>query len=391
MDVPILRYVDVFIGLALVMLIGCSIVTALTQLATSSLYLRAQYLRQGLADMLGQLDPEWTAADRKYVAQLLVRHPMVARASTSLGMITSRIHDSWVAKGKANWLPTGAPADTVQRHEFLRILLEWSSGEGSLGSRPELEAVTSKVRAVLADNGIASPRETLHQVRYQVLAQERAYPDKPAHRWNTDALTDVCPSEFVGKVNSWFDAMSARTSQRFALQARLINSLISFIVVIALPLDGLSLIRKLSVDQKFREELVSRAQKKVEAATDSAEKAKAENAEKQVQAQVDELMSLNLPQDRSRERYPGFLLSWILLSLGAPFWYDALKNALRFRSLVAQKEEQDRKDRQTAEGTEGTRAAGAAASIAAGTISIAAVPILDDDERGNMDDVVAVG
>jgi len=35
---------------------------------------------------------------------------------------------------------------------------------------------------------------------------------------------------------------------------------------------------------------------------------------------------------------PGFLLSWILLSLGAPFWYDALKNALRFRSLVAQKE-----------------------------------------------------
>jgi len=164
-----------------------------------------------------------------------------------------------------------------------------------------------------------------------------------------------------------------------------------FIVVVALPLDGLSLIRKLSVDQKFRDELVSRAQQRVKDAPEGAEKEKAKTTEKEVQAQVDELMSLNLPQDRSRERYPGFLLSWILLSLGAPFWYDALKNALRFRSLVAQKEEQDRKDRQTAESTEGGRIAGAAASIAAGTISIAAVPVVDDDERGNMDDVVAVG
>jgi hypothetical protein len=41
------------------------------------------------------------------------------------------------------------------------------------------------------------------------------------------------------------------------------------------------------------------------------------------------------------------LLTWILLSLGAPFWYDALKDMLKLRSSLAKKEEDARIDRQT--------------------------------------------
>jgi hypothetical protein len=43
----------------------------------------------------------------------------------------------------------------------------------------------------------------------------------------------------------------------------------------------------------------------------------------------------------------GIALTWILLSLGAPFWYDSLKDLLKLRSSMAQKEEQARVDRQT--------------------------------------------
>ena len=43
----------------------------------------------------------------------------------------------------------------------------------------------------------------------------------------------------------------------------------------------------------------------------------------------------------------GVLLTWILLSLGAPFWYDALKDMLKLRSSLAKKEEDARIDRQT--------------------------------------------
>ena len=39
--------------------------------------------------------------------------------------------------------------------------------------------------------------------------------------------------------------------------------------------------------------------------------------------------------------WPGLLLSWVLVSLGAPFWYDVLKNAMGLRSSLAQKDDKD--------------------------------------------------
>ena len=43
--------------------------------------------------------------------------------------------------------------------------------------------------------------------------------------------------------------------------------------------------------------------------------------------------------------WPGLLLSWVLVSLGAPFWYDVLKNVMGLRSSLAQKDDKDREDR----------------------------------------------
>ena len=41
------------------------------------------------------------------------------------------------------------------------------------------------------------------------------------------------------------------------------------------------------------------------------------------------------------------LLTWILLSLGASFWYDALEDLLKLRSSLAKQDEDARKDRRT--------------------------------------------
>ncbi len=41
-------------------------------------------------------------------------------------------------------------------------------------------------------------------------------------------------------------------------------------------------------------------------------------------------------------RFGGVLLSWILLSLGAPFWYDLLKKLLGLRSILQSKDEAER-------------------------------------------------
>jgi hypothetical protein len=42
----------------------------------------------------------------------------------------------------------------------------------------------------------------------------------------------------------------------------------------------------------------------------------------------------------------GVVLSALLLSLGAPFWYNALKNLVRLRSIVAGKDDEQRQARQ---------------------------------------------
>ena len=43
----------------------------------------------------------------------------------------------------------------------------------------------------------------------------------------------------------------------------------------------------------------------------------------------------------------GILVTAMLLSLGAPFWYNALKNLIRLRSSIAQKDDDQRLSRQS--------------------------------------------
>lgn len=59
----------------------------------------------------------------------------------------------------------------------------------------------------------------------------------------------------------------------------------------------------------------------------------------------------------------GLLLSVLLLNLGAPFWYNALKNLLSLRSTLAVKDDEQRIQRQ--ENVQ--QSAGTAASATAGT------------------------
>src|SRR6185436_14101859 len=248
MDIPVLKYLDVFIGLALVMVLGCSVVAAMTHVITAMFYLRAQYLRQGLSDLILRLDPEAPDEDRQYIAQLIQRHPSVARPATSFGQITSWLRGLFGEKVKMKWLPSGAPAVVVQRHEFVRILLEWGAGEGPLAENAELGKYSERIRRALQRCGVMAPLETLRALRSQTVAQERAYPERAAHLWNTAAAIDACPPDFIGQIHTWYDNMTTRTGQRFGLQAKILGSLVALGVAALLPLDSLDLIKRLSVD-----------------------------------------------------------------------------------------------------------------------------------------------
>ena len=55
--------------------------------------------------------------------------------------------------------------------------------------------------------------------------------------------------------------------------------------------------------------------------------------------------SLDLSAILFQQSMLGVIVSWALLSLGAPFWYDMLKNLLKLRPALAIAEEAQRKDR----------------------------------------------
>ena len=79
------------------------------------------------------------------------------------------------------------------------------------------------------------------------------------------------------------------------------------------------------------------------------------------------------------------IISVLLLSLGAPFWYKALAQLLQLRSAIAGKDDAQREQRQ---GTTSSGAKGGAASAGSGTtdaVSTVKVPI------GETGDLAAVG
>ena len=64
----------------------------------------------------------------------------------------------------------------------------------------------------------------------------------------------------------------------------------------------------------------------------------------------------------------------MLLSLGAPFWYNALQNLIRLRSVIASKDDQQRNERQSP----------AAVTTMAVATAGAEGPVIMTDERGDL-------
>jgi hypothetical protein len=138
MDLPVLKYLDILIGLAVVMLMGSVLVTAVTQFVLSVSYARARYLRDGLSSLVRQIDrerlPEKTAL---YIASRLLRNPLIGRAPSPLGLVFTWIRNRGrLLLGKAE-LPGVNPADVIQREELVLFLLQWAAGEGLLLSQDE--------------------------------------------------------------------------------------------------------------------------------------------------------------------------------------------------------------------------------------------------------------
>jgi hypothetical protein len=225
-----------------------------------------------------------------------------------------------------------------------------------------------KLRLVLQDNGIADAGATLKNVRMLALQFEKSNPELAHDVRVTNALLQEASSQFLAKICLNFDHLIDRVSVRFIATTRVVSVISAALVAVALQLDTVNLINRLAMDEQMRSAFVELAPKLADEARDKKQQADevAAKAGAQSQPTVDpekekfylnflaEQGLISLPNDWESWRkhwrsvsLPGLILSIFLLSLGGPFWYNALGKLLQLRSGLARKDEEQKNIRQT--------------------------------------------
>lgn len=358
-----LKSIDILLGLSVVMLMVSLVVTVFTQVITNLMETRGRNLRDGISGLLVQIHSDIPADVSRKIAEAILKHPLIKAAGTSLGTV-------------------------IHREELTALILELAADDGaSTGDSTVRDHLCNLLKA----NGIERPEQTMANVRALTLMLEQAHPELSNNQRFAVAFLQEAPSRFLAKMNGWFDPMIDRVADRFTNSTRLITFIGSFAVALVLQLDTVGLVNRLSVDPELRKALVEQAvalnNKSPETQARSEQQIQGLNA--QDRENLTTLASFDVIEFPTNwddwtgrwtaKTFPlkltGILLTSMLLSLGAPFWYNALKNLIRLRSLVAQKDDDQRAARQTSTGPPGGDGSGP---------SPAAVPSLVVGERGDL-------
>ena len=127
--------------------------------------------------------------------------------------------------------------------------------------------------------GAAEARELARAIGAETLRLERESPGEPACDRDTRAVIAAFGGHpLLALIHTWYGPAMVRATRRYRLRARMVTALLALLLVVAAQLDLLQFLRL-----------------------------------------------------RYGGHWAGLTLSWVLISLGTPFWYDRLKDLLHFR------------------------------------------------------------
>ena len=377
----VLKSIDVLIGLTVVLLALSMAVTVVTQTLTTIVNSRGRHLRRGLVDLLQQLDPQITETVSKTVATKILTHPLVSGSNTPIEAVQRLV---------------GGPrlGNVVHREEFTKLLmgLACDGGTDQLG-----DSVKQSLKSALQKNGIDDPEQALKNIRQLALQLERSQPELSSVARQNLAILHAAESDLVAKINNWFDQTMDRTSQRFTASTRGITFVGAFLVAFALQVDTPAIVNRLSADETLRQQFVDEAKTlygqpalspaSEQQLSDEQKLAGAQQLSRKYTTLFSTTGLISLPTSEgwtegfTSNSMLGMLLTALLLSLGAPFWYNVLGQLLRLRSVLPVKDDAQRTERQTSETNQ-------ASPGVAGSKPTPAVPPVLAGERG---DLAAIG
>jgi hypothetical protein len=310
-----LKTLDVAIGFAFVMLVASTAVTVLTQTVVNALQLRGWTLRDGLARLLRQADGALPEAGARDLAEAVLRHPLLSGVN-------------------------GRRAAVVGREELVPVLLHLAR---PIGAGEADSAGRQAARALVARTPLHDPGDALRDIRHLELRIEAADPGMARHVRTAQAVITATASDLTAVLFSWFDQTMDRVRDRFVSHTRWITVGGALVVTLALPLDSIGLVDRLSADAELRRALVTQATQKAGAAEPPVVTDEERGA---LFASLGAApFSPEWYASWRAARGSGLLLSWVFLSLGAPFWFEMLKNLTRLRPLLAKRDEEERQER----------------------------------------------
>jgi hypothetical protein len=336
------KSLDVLIGLAVVMLAISMAVTLFTQAITSLLNTDGKRLYEGLRSLLLQIDPQLKGIADELITAILT-HPLTADSRGRLGSV-------------------------IHRDEFTKLLLDLATGAGAQKLQPASKETLAKA---LAQNGIDNPSLVLAKIRSTAMELERDHPDWASSFRQDTAILREASSQFIAKLNGLFDQTIDRVSARFTAHVRVITVVCSVFVALVIQLDTVGIVNNLWMSDSLRNQMIASSiglnQASIANQPSKIEGTEALHFQEDFKQNIQNLETLAanglflLPvsgpvwwHNWRVGKIPGIVLSALLLSLGAPFWYNVLKTLLRLRSQIADKDDAQRVTRQTSQADRGT-------------------------------------
>jgi hypothetical protein len=303
---------DLLIGLAFIYLLLSLLCSAIQETIAGVLKLRAKNLEKGLHNMLaGETDGDKLGEDA--LSKLIWANPLM----------------------KSLFKGTRKPSYVAPR-TFALALLDTIAPDASKPTvgppapGKSIPTVTQK-----------PPHDVIAELR-QAVADNVPEPAKGALLPLIDeARGDI--DRVRHNVEDWFDDVMARVSGWYKRQAQIILCVIALVVTIGLNADSLIMGETLWKNDAVRSAVVSAATAPSGAGTTPPADTKSLDTAAQ---NVSDVKKLGVPMgwnDAARDPrhlagkyWPGKLLGWFLtfaaLSLGAPFWFDALGRLARLRN-----------------------------------------------------------
>jgi len=165
---------------------------------------------------------------------------------------------------------TNAGVSALHREDFVRLLLQLAAGESPAAVR------------LRNSFGFAGAREVIQlsqTIGSEALRLEMENPREPAREREIKAIIHALgPHPLLAHIQAWYGSAMGRATRRYTLQTHGIAALLALALVLAAQIDLLELFRL-----------------------------------------------------HTSCHWAGLTLSWLLITLGTPFWYDRLKDLLHFR------------------------------------------------------------